>query len=130
VSKKGHQQKFKTIYRLRVTGRHRLKKTGVSLGGKLMFEKLKGMWTLLYEYRYLVGATLLVTVLTVLAFYSLGSEAAQFETIDEILEVIEATEEDAEDTIEEATEETPHAYNIGITRDNFVNAYVVEPINI
>ena len=95
-----------------------------------MFEKLKGMWTLLYEYRYLVGATLLVTVLTVLAFYSLGSEAAQFETIDEILEVIEATEEDAEDTIEEATEETPHAYNIGITRDNFVNAYVVEPINI
>ena len=99
-----------------------------------MFENLKGMWTLLYEYRYLVGATLLVTVLTVLAFYSLGSEAAQFETIDEILEVIEATEEDAEDTIEEAieeaTEETPHAYNIGITRDNFVNAYVVEPINI
>ena len=91
-----------------------------------MFEKLKGMWTLLYEYRYLVGATLLVTVITVLAFYSLGSEAAQFETIDEILEVIEATEEGAEET----TKETPHAYNIGITRDNFVNAYVVEPINI
>ena len=95
-----------------------------------MFEKLKGMWTLLYEYRYLAGATLLVTVITVLAFYSLGSEAAQFETIDEILEVIEATEEDAKDTIEEAIEETPHAYNIDITRDNFVNAYVVEPISI
>ena len=92
----------------------------------------------MYEYRYLIGATLLVTVITVLAFYSLGSEAAQFETIDEILEVIEATEEGAEETIEEAIEEateetvkeTPHAYNIGITRDNFVNAYVVEPINI
>ena len=94
-----------------------------------MFEKLKGMWTLLYEYRYTIGAILLVTVITVLAFYSLGSDAAQFEIIDETLEVIE-TAPAVEEITEEVTEEIPHAYNINITRDNFVNAYVVEPINI
>jgi len=106
-----------------------------------MFEKIKEVGTKVYEYRYLASALLLLAVIMSFAMCALETPAAQIDTLIEDPEVFdvfpeteEVIEEAPEDAVEEATEEViegiPHAYNTDITRDNFINAYVVEAADI
>jgi hypothetical protein len=102
-----------------------------------MFEKIKEVGTKVYEYRYLASALLLLAVIMSFAMCALETPAAQIDTLIEDPEVFdvfpeaeEVIEEAPEDATEEVIEGIPHAYNTDITRDNFINAYVVEAADI
>ena len=102
-----------------------------------MFEKIKEVGTKVYEYRYLASALLLLAVIMSFAMCALETPAAQIDTLIEDPEVFdvfpeaeEVIEEAPEDAVEEVIEGIPHAYNTDITRDNFINAYVVEAADI